>query len=126
VEPEQQIACLKRELAMRKNVYPKWVDSGRMKPEQAEQEIAAMQSVLDVFTGLGTTIPRLPEHLQRMIQKAAAGGYHGAVTLETGKIIADGSKYITAWACAYLVSDTVEAARRLEAVYRALHGVVGA
>lgn len=42
----QQIACVKREIAMRERVYPKWVASGRMKPEAAEREIATMTAVL--------------------------------------------------------------------------------
>ena len=36
---EAQITCVKREIAMRKNVYPKWVQSGRMKAEAADHEI---------------------------------------------------------------------------------------
>ncbi len=32
-----------REVGMRKNVYPKWVRSGRMTQEQADQEQAAME-----------------------------------------------------------------------------------
>lgn len=45
---EQQIACARREVAMRRNVYPKWVKSGRMKQEQADHEIAVMDAI--VFT----------------------------------------------------------------------------
>ncbi len=44
--PEQQIACLKREIAMRKNVYPKWVATGRLKQEIADKEIEAMTAAL--------------------------------------------------------------------------------
>ena len=42
----QQIACVKREIAMRERVYPKWVESGRMKLDMAEREIATMTAVL--------------------------------------------------------------------------------
>lgn len=41
-----QIACVKRELAMRRGVYPRWVATDRMKPEKAAAEIAAMEAVL--------------------------------------------------------------------------------
>lgn len=47
---EQQLASVRRELAMRKNVYPKWVKAGRMKQEVADHEIAAMQAVHDTIT----------------------------------------------------------------------------
>ena len=43
---EDQIACAERELALRRRVYPKWVDSGRMKPAKAEQEITAMEAIV--------------------------------------------------------------------------------
>ena len=36
-----QIASLKREIAMRKNVYPKWVTAGKMRAGEAEHEIGA-------------------------------------------------------------------------------------
>ena len=49
---EAQITCVRRELAMRKNVYPKWVQSGRMKPEAADHEINCMQAVHDTLTAL--------------------------------------------------------------------------
>ena len=42
----QQISCVKREIAMRERVYPKWVESGRMKLDMAEREIATMTAVL--------------------------------------------------------------------------------
>jgi hypothetical protein len=43
------IACARRELAMRKNVYPKWVAAGRMKQDAADKEIAAMQAIHDAL-----------------------------------------------------------------------------
>jgi len=42
-----QIAAVRREIAMRQNVYPKWVASGRLKPAEAERERARMQAVHD-------------------------------------------------------------------------------
>ncbi len=49
---EAMIACVRRELAMRKNVYPKWVQSGRMKAEEADHQINCMQAVHDTLSGL--------------------------------------------------------------------------
>ena len=48
MEPDldAQIKCVKREIALRKNVYPKWVNSGRMKESEADHEIAAMVAAL--------------------------------------------------------------------------------
>jgi hypothetical protein len=41
-----EIACIRRELAMRRRVYPNWVKTGRMKPAEADTELARMQAVL--------------------------------------------------------------------------------
>lgn len=48
----EQITCLKREIAMRKNVYPKWVENGRMKQEAADREIATMTDALHTLMRL--------------------------------------------------------------------------
>ena len=42
----QQIASVEREIAMRKRVYPRWIDGGRMTQAKADHEIACMQAVL--------------------------------------------------------------------------------
>jgi hypothetical protein len=47
-----QITCVRREIAMRERVYPKWVNAGRMKAEAAEREIAAMRAVLETLLSL--------------------------------------------------------------------------
>jgi hypothetical protein len=49
-----QIACVRREIAMRERVYPKWVNAGRMKAKAAEREIAAMRAVLEILLSLQT------------------------------------------------------------------------
>lgn len=46
---EQQIACLRRELALRERVYPKWVASGRMTPVGADRELDAMRAALQTL-----------------------------------------------------------------------------
>lgn len=64
---DRQIACLRREIALRKNVYPGWVRSKRMKPDDAKLEIEAMQAAHDnlmlikegrLIAVLGGTIPQ--------------------------------------------------------------------
>ena len=45
----EKLACVERELAMRRNVYPKWVKSGRMKADSAEHQIRAMEAVVEDY-----------------------------------------------------------------------------
>jgi hypothetical protein len=40
-----KLKCLEREIAMRRNVYPRWIASGRFKPVQAAREIAVMEAI---------------------------------------------------------------------------------
>ena len=44
---DEMIACVRRELALRKRVYPRWVRSDRMSQQQADHEIACMQAIHD-------------------------------------------------------------------------------
>ena len=43
----QQIACVRRELGLRRNTFPKLVRAGRMTPPMAELEIAAFEDILE-------------------------------------------------------------------------------
>lgn len=43
---QDQIKCVRREIAMRKAVYAKRVANGAMRPEAAQHELAAMEAVL--------------------------------------------------------------------------------
>lgn len=49
VSLQDQLKCVKREAAMRRNVYPKWVASGKWTQEQANREIAAMDAVVETI-----------------------------------------------------------------------------
>ncbi len=46
ITAQQKLRSAKRELAMRRNVYPKWVGNGRMKQSEADHEIAVMESIV--------------------------------------------------------------------------------
>ena len=46
------IACVGREVGLRKNVYPKWVASGRMDADKSADELAKMQAVYDLLKAL--------------------------------------------------------------------------
>ena len=45
----EMLECVKREINMRKKVYPRWVSAGKMKPETANREIAVMEKVLETL-----------------------------------------------------------------------------
>lgn len=55
---DDQIKCVAREIAMRKNVYPKWVANGRMKQEAADREIAGMEAVIETLKAVKLNDPR--------------------------------------------------------------------
>lgn len=43
---DEQIACVRREIALRKSFYPKRVAMNRLTPAQAEHETQCMEAVL--------------------------------------------------------------------------------
>ncbi len=43
---DEQIAEVKREIAMRQKVYPKWIDADSLKKSKADFQILAMEAVL--------------------------------------------------------------------------------
>lgn len=49
---DEQVACIEREIAMRKRVYPRWVESGKMTQAKATAEMRAMLAVLDTLREL--------------------------------------------------------------------------
>lgn len=48
----EQIAEVKREIAIRERVYPKWVKDGKMKAHAAERGIALMKAALHTLMAL--------------------------------------------------------------------------
>jgi len=49
---EEQYKCVAREIAIRERVYPKWVETGRMKQIVANREIDCMRAVLETLANL--------------------------------------------------------------------------
>ena len=45
----EKLKCAERELAMRKRVYPRLVDAGKLKPEQATYELECMRAIVDDY-----------------------------------------------------------------------------
>lgn len=52
VSLNEQIRCVGRELGLRKNVYPRFLRSGRITQEKADHEIAAMEAVYETLKRL--------------------------------------------------------------------------
>lgn len=46
ISAQTKLRSAKRELAMRRSVYPKWVESGRMTQSEADHEIAVMADIV--------------------------------------------------------------------------------
>ncbi len=49
---EAQIACIERELIMRRRLYPVWVQQRRMPQSKADAEISTMEAVLATLQAL--------------------------------------------------------------------------
>ena len=48
----EQITCVRREIGFRERVYARRVAEGKMKQDQADRELAAMQAVLETLRKL--------------------------------------------------------------------------
>ena len=46
ITAQQKLQSLKRELALRRTAYPKWIASGRMPKAKADYEIEVMESIV--------------------------------------------------------------------------------
>lgn len=44
---QEQIACVKREIAFRERVYPRWVVDRKMSQNRADTELGCMRAVLE-------------------------------------------------------------------------------
>lgn len=48
----EKLACIERELRMRRSVYPGWVPIGRMSKERAAQEVRIMEAIAADYAAL--------------------------------------------------------------------------
>lgn len=48
-----KLNAIKREIAMRRSVYPRWVNSGKMKQSDADYQIAIMEQIAKDYGGTG-------------------------------------------------------------------------
>ncbi len=51
---DDQIRCVKREIAMRRVVYPKWITQGKIDQAKADREIEVMEAVLKTLEVLAS------------------------------------------------------------------------
>lgn len=52
VTVQDMLGCARRELAMRRKVYPRWQATGKMKADDAERETRVMGAIVDHFEKL--------------------------------------------------------------------------
>ncbi|HTK34594.1 MAG TPA: hypothetical protein VL358_04800 [Caulobacteraceae bacterium] len=90
-----QIACVKRELALRRSAYPRWVAGHKLTQEKADHELAAMAAVLATLeAGDQSGAPEQErEQLAPLTIRHAFGRYW--ITDETGKSVGSEDGYAT-------------------------------
>lgn len=45
IDIDRQIACVRREVSMRRKVYPGWIQRGKMTQEEADRQLSTMEAV---------------------------------------------------------------------------------
>ena len=45
IDAQEKLKAVRRELAFRRSLYPKWVKAGRIDQEKADREIAVMEAI---------------------------------------------------------------------------------
>jgi len=48
----EQIECVRRELVLRRRVYPRWVQQGKMSQEKSQKELITMEAVLATLVAM--------------------------------------------------------------------------
>lgn len=69
----EQLACVRRELALRKNVYPGWVRNGRMTRDKAHHEIECMASVVETIEKM-KNLEEVSNEIKADIARGATAG----------------------------------------------------
>ena len=54
---DEQVAALRRELALRLRVYPKWIASGKMTQHKAEHEIDCIRDAITTLETFRAVVP---------------------------------------------------------------------
>lgn len=68
---EDQISCVRREVARREQTYPAMVEAGRLKEEKSAYEIAVMKHVDETLTWLRDNRPMIKRFIEWDRQQAS-------------------------------------------------------
>jgi hypothetical protein len=60
ISVRDQIACVRREIALRERVYPRQIAAGKMKQAEADAELARMRAVLATLETVESFAAGLP------------------------------------------------------------------
>ena len=52
ITDDDRVKCIEREVILRRRVYPRFVQTGKMTQKKADQEIAVMESILNMMKNL--------------------------------------------------------------------------
>ena len=58
---DDQISCVRRELAMRQHVYARQVSSGKMSQQESDREMAKMEGVLETLMSVAQLVSEVRE-----------------------------------------------------------------
>jgi hypothetical protein len=58
---DDQINCVQREIRMREQTYPRWVEAKRMAARKADDELQCMRAVLATLLRVRSSMPLRPE-----------------------------------------------------------------
>ena len=49
---QEQLAEVRREIALRERVYPRWISQGKLEPTKAQRKLATLRAVADTLARL--------------------------------------------------------------------------
>lgn len=71
---QKQLACARRELALRTRVYPRWVATEKMTEDAARRELDGMAAIVQTLERLCTREEEIPPGLVVEVRSVLAGG----------------------------------------------------
>lgn len=66
---EDMLAEVKRESALRQNVYRRWVERGTMTPQDAATHLARIDALVETISDLIHYAPGMPAHFQAILRE---------------------------------------------------------
>lgn len=71
----QLIACAERQVALRKNVYPKWIGT-KLTADKARHEIACMEGIVAFLKAVAPDPSKVAETIGDLFAREALKDYH--------------------------------------------------